>query len=211
MWLTVAVKPSGGKNMRHDFHTTWKNKSTTPKDQRIAKISNKDDIRPTKSLHWSKYVLVLSTGDSNTSKHWTRIKKFRNIQSLRPLCKICVSCRCVFSFVFFMDLLCLFFQAGVSPLLQHQLEALAQQKCINDKSSGNIKKNVVVIGQDCVEPLQALRRAGPEVICWFVIINSYSSRMIRVHCTMTEVIELEFNLMWLSCACFLFWQGKCFI
>ncbi|KNA24622.1 hypothetical protein SOVF_013960 [Spinacia oleracea] len=53
--------------------------------------------------------------------------------------------------------------AGVSPLLQHQLEALAQQKCINDKSSGNIKKNVVVIGQDCVEPLQALRRAGPEV------------------------------------------------
>lgn len=52
--------------------------------------------------------------------------------------------------------------AGISPLLQHQLEELAQQNWSNEKSSGEIKQNLAVIGQDCVEPLQALRRAGPE-------------------------------------------------
>ncbi|XP_059288672.1 DEAD-box ATP-dependent RNA helicase 13 [Lycium ferocissimum] len=51
--------------------------------------------------------------------------------------------------------------AGVSPLLQNQLEELARQK--NPNNSGDVnRKKLVVIGQDCVEPLQALRSAGPE-------------------------------------------------
>ncbi|WMV48095.1 hypothetical protein MTR67_041480 [Solanum verrucosum] len=50
--------------------------------------------------------------------------------------------------------------AGVSPLLQNQLEELARQK--NPNNSGDIRKKMIVIGQDCVEPLQALRSAGPE-------------------------------------------------
>ncbi|PHT38554.1 DEAD-box ATP-dependent RNA helicase 13 [Capsicum baccatum] len=51
--------------------------------------------------------------------------------------------------------------AGVSPLLQNQLEELARQKNPNDYGDVNRKK-LIVIGQDCVEPLQALRSAGPE-------------------------------------------------
>ncbi|KAF3457525.1 hypothetical protein FNV43_RR02183 [Rhamnella rubrinervis] len=51
--------------------------------------------------------------------------------------------------------------AGVSPLLQHQFEELAKE---NMKNSGEIKRRkLVVIGQDCVEPLQALRNAGQQV------------------------------------------------
>ncbi|KMS98717.1 hypothetical protein BVRB_3g069650 [Beta vulgaris subsp. vulgaris] len=53
--------------------------------------------------------------------------------------------------------------AGVSPVLQHQLEKLTQQKSGGDKSLVDHDKKLVVIGQDCVEPLQALLRAGPEV------------------------------------------------
>lgn len=48
--------------------------------------------------------------------------------------------------------------AGVSPLLQHQLKELAGQR----KEGDGRKINFVVIGQGCVEPLQALRRAGAE-------------------------------------------------
>lgn len=57
-------------------------------------------------------------------------------------------------------------QAGVSPMLQHQLEEIAQQKGSNDRSLKDNKRNLVMIGQVCVEPLQALRnrRAGPEVM-----------------------------------------------
>ncbi|KAI3798102.1 hypothetical protein L1987_33371 [Smallanthus sonchifolius] len=47
--------------------------------------------------------------------------------------------------------------AGISPLLQQQFEELARQKLDNKK------KKMVVIGQDCVEPLQALRSSGQEV------------------------------------------------
>ncbi|CAH9080118.1 unnamed protein product [Cuscuta europaea] len=53
--------------------------------------------------------------------------------------------------------------SGVSPVLQHQLEELAKQKL--GKTSNGIdskRRNLVVIGQDLVEPLQALRSAGPE-------------------------------------------------
>ncbi|CAN4120603.1 unnamed protein product [Withania somnifera] len=51
--------------------------------------------------------------------------------------------------------------AGVSPLLQNQLEQLARQR--NPNNSGDVKrKKLIVIGKDCVEPLQALRSAGPE-------------------------------------------------
>ncbi|KAL0456866.1 UNVERIFIED_CONTAM: DEAD-box ATP-dependent RNA helicase 13 [Sesamum latifolium] len=55
--------------------------------------------------------------------------------------------------------------AGVSPLLQHQFEELARQK-LGDASTSdqNKRQKLVVIGQDCVEPLQALRTASKEVM-----------------------------------------------
>ncbi|KAL0388297.1 UNVERIFIED_CONTAM: DEAD-box ATP-dependent RNA helicase 13 [Sesamum radiatum] len=55
--------------------------------------------------------------------------------------------------------------AGVSPLLQHQFEELARQK-LGDASTSdqNKRQKLVVIGQDCVEPLQALRSASKEVM-----------------------------------------------
>ncbi|XP_011091368.1 DEAD-box ATP-dependent RNA helicase 13 [Sesamum indicum] len=53
--------------------------------------------------------------------------------------------------------------AGVSPLLQHQFEELARQKLGDASTSDQNKRNkLVVIGQDCVEPLQALRTASKE-------------------------------------------------
>jgi hypothetical protein len=56
-------------------------------------------------------------------------------------------------------------QAGVSPLLQDQFEQLARQKLGGSGGSGeNKRRKLVVIGQDCVEPLQALRSAGHEVV-----------------------------------------------
>ncbi|KAK1411236.1 hypothetical protein QVD17_37783 [Tagetes erecta] len=55
--------------------------------------------------------------------------------------------------------------AGISPLLQQQFEELARQKLANfgNPRDNNNKKKMVVIGQDCVEPLQALRSSGQEV------------------------------------------------
>ncbi|XP_019705829.2 DEAD-box ATP-dependent RNA helicase 13 [Elaeis guineensis] len=54
--------------------------------------------------------------------------------------------------------------AGVSPLLQQQLEELSKK---NPSGNGSSKENkrpgFLVIGQDCVEPLQALRSSGREV------------------------------------------------
>ncbi|PIN20996.1 RNA helicase [Handroanthus impetiginosus] len=53
--------------------------------------------------------------------------------------------------------------AGVSALLQHQFEELARKKLGNASTSDqNKKRKLVVIGQDCVEPLQALRTASKE-------------------------------------------------
>ncbi|KAM2242258.1 hypothetical protein ACFX1S_009241 [Malus domestica] len=53
--------------------------------------------------------------------------------------------------------------AGVSPFLLHQFEELAKQKFGDGSDSGDKKRSkLVVIGQDCVEPLQALRSAGHE-------------------------------------------------
>ncbi|KAK6130499.1 hypothetical protein DH2020_035757 [Rehmannia glutinosa] len=53
--------------------------------------------------------------------------------------------------------------AGVSPLLQHQLEELSKQKLGNVSNfDSNKRRKLVVIGQDCVEPLQALRSASNE-------------------------------------------------
>ncbi|KAM7466351.1 hypothetical protein LguiB_013913 [Lonicera macranthoides] len=56
-------------------------------------------------------------------------------------------------------------QAGISPLLQHQFEELAKQKHGDTRNSSveNKRRRMVVIGQDCVEPLQALRSGGHEV------------------------------------------------
>nr|KYP77042.1 DEAD-box ATP-dependent RNA helicase 13 [Cajanus cajan] len=54
--------------------------------------------------------------------------------------------------------------AGVTPLMQEQLQQLARQKLSDQLGSGLGKKGrLVVIGQDCVEALQALRSAGEEV------------------------------------------------
>ncbi|XP_061340168.1 DEAD-box ATP-dependent RNA helicase 13 [Gastrolobium bilobum] len=54
--------------------------------------------------------------------------------------------------------------AGVTPLMQEQLQQLARQKLSDHQGSGLGKKGkLVVIGQDCVEALQALRSSGEEV------------------------------------------------
>ncbi|KAL6517155.1 hypothetical protein OROHE_017861 [Orobanche hederae] len=53
--------------------------------------------------------------------------------------------------------------AGITPLLQHQFEELSKQKT-GDASDldPNKRRKMVVIGQDCVEPLQALRSTSNE-------------------------------------------------
>ncbi|CAD6263090.1 unnamed protein product [Miscanthus lutarioriparius] len=54
--------------------------------------------------------------------------------------------------------------AGVSPLLQKQLEELAKRNASNNScKSENKGSGFVVIGQDRVEPLQALQNSGQEV------------------------------------------------
>lgn len=85
-----------------------------------------------------------------TSLHMMKLQKELNMLLSRPLQSKSFSHRFLAG-------------AGVSPLLQHQLEELVLHKCSNEKGLGDNKKNLVIIGQDCVEPLQALRRAGPEV------------------------------------------------
>ncbi|KAM0923285.1 hypothetical protein ACQ4PT_005603 [Festuca glaucescens] len=54
-------------------------------------------------------------------------------------------------------------QAGISPLLQKQLEDLAKRN-VNGNTSNNENKGsrFVIIGQDRVEPLQALQDSGQE-------------------------------------------------
>ena len=50
--------------------------------------------------------------------------------------------------------------------MQEQLQQLARQNLGDRQGSGPGKKGkLVVIGQDCVEALQALRSAGEEVEC----------------------------------------------
>lgn len=51
--------------------------------------------------------------------------------------------------------------AGITPLMQEQFQQLARQKQGSAGVTG--KGKLVVIGQDCVEALQALRNAGEEV------------------------------------------------
>ncbi|KAI3973256.1 hypothetical protein MKW92_022598 [Papaver armeniacum] len=54
--------------------------------------------------------------------------------------------------------------SGVSPLLQHQFQELSAKKLGDNGNVGeNRKRKLVVIGQDCIEPLQALRSGGHEV------------------------------------------------
>ena len=62
----------------------------------------------------------------------------------------------------FTDINHQFIQAGISPLLQKQLEDLAKRN-VNGNSSNNENKGSVIIGQDRVEPLQALQDSGQEV------------------------------------------------
>ncbi|PWA56000.1 hypothetical protein CTI12_AA361700 [Artemisia annua] len=53
---------------------------------------------------------------------------------------------------------------GITPLVQQQFVELARQKRADvGVSANNNKRRMVVIGQDCVEPLQALRSSGHEV------------------------------------------------
>ncbi|XP_072985430.1 DEAD-box ATP-dependent RNA helicase 13 [Typha latifolia] len=54
--------------------------------------------------------------------------------------------------------------AGVTPILQQQLEELSKKKMVGKLNlKENKRSGFVVIGQDCVEPLQALRSSGHEV------------------------------------------------
>ncbi|KAK9288715.1 hypothetical protein L1049_017178 [Liquidambar formosana] len=54
--------------------------------------------------------------------------------------------------------------AGVSTLLQHQFEELARQKLGDNGTSGQSKRRkLMVIGQECVEAIEALRGGGHEV------------------------------------------------
>ncbi|XP_008801266.2 DEAD-box ATP-dependent RNA helicase 13 [Phoenix dactylifera] len=54
--------------------------------------------------------------------------------------------------------------AGVSPLLQQQLEELSKKDPSGNVSyKENKRPGFQVIGQDCIEPLQALRSSGREV------------------------------------------------
>lgn len=54
--------------------------------------------------------------------------------------------------------------AGISSLLQDQFEELARHKQDDTNNAGDGKRSkLVVIGQNCVEPLQALRSSGHEV------------------------------------------------
>ncbi|KAL8135616.1 hypothetical protein AgCh_010305 [Apium graveolens] len=60
--------------------------------------------------------------------------------------------------------LCGVYVAGVSSLLQDQFEELARHKQDDTKNSGDGKRSkLVVIGQNRVEPLQALKSSGHEV------------------------------------------------
>ncbi|XP_047946951.1 DEAD-box ATP-dependent RNA helicase 13 [Salvia hispanica] len=53
--------------------------------------------------------------------------------------------------------------SGVSSLLQHQFEEIAKRKPEDANDLGpNKRRRLVVIGQNCVEPLQALRSASNE-------------------------------------------------
>ncbi|XP_039139854.1 DEAD-box ATP-dependent RNA helicase 13 isoform X2 [Dioscorea cayenensis subsp. rotundata] len=53
--------------------------------------------------------------------------------------------------------------AGISPLLQKQLEELSKKPPVSKTNSKEKRPGLVVIGQDCLEPLQALRTSGREV------------------------------------------------
>ena len=74
----------------------------------------------------------------------------------------------------------IFFQAGVTHHIQHQFEELAKQNVGGNVVSGeNKKRKMVVIGQVCVEPLQALRNSGHEVVNLkfnFYLPNSFLSK-----------------------------------
>lgn len=56
----------------------------------------------------------------------------------------------------------------MSPLLQNQLAELTNQKQPQMQSGGDKKRRkLVVVAQNCIEPLQALRAAGSEVLSFF--------------------------------------------
>jgi hypothetical protein len=89
-----------------------------------------------------------------------------------------------------------FIQAGISPLLQKQLEVLAKRNVNVSSSDNNENKGsrFVIIGQDRVEPLQALQDSGQEVI-FSVDIYVITTRIMFVICVCSSYV---------SCYCYIF-------
>ncbi|XP_047310917.1 DEAD-box ATP-dependent RNA helicase 13 [Impatiens glandulifera] len=88
-----------------------------------------------------------------TSIHLKKLQEELNLLSSKPLQPKSFSSRYLAG-------------SGVSPLLQNQFEELAKQNR-EDNNNGGIKNNkrkLLVMGQDCVEPLEALRNSGKEVM-----------------------------------------------
>lgn len=56
------------------------------------------------------------------------------------------------------------YQAGVSPLLQHQFEEMVKQNGTVQNTGDNKRRKLAAIGQDLTEPLQALRTGGQQVM-----------------------------------------------
>ncbi|PIA40092.1 hypothetical protein AQUCO_02500070v1 [Aquilegia coerulea] len=106
--------------------------------------------------------LEVDDNDSEEEKvnnHKQKKKNSLHLQKLQQELKSLVSCPLQpknFSHRFLAG-------SGVSPLLQHQFEELARERADNNISRVDKKSKLVVIGQNCVEPLQALRNAGDEV------------------------------------------------
>lgn len=72
-------------------------------------------------------------------------------------------------------------QRGVTPQLQNQLTELASQKQQQLQTGGDKKRRkLVVVSQNCIEPLQALRDAGNEVLR-FRLLSPISSIHFKSH------------------------------
>lgn len=80
-------------------------------------------------------------------------------------------------------------QAGITPLLQHQFEELSKQKTGGASDlNPNKRRKMVVIGQDCVEPLQALRSASNEVV-----VQKFPTAIVI---KWTVMNELQISIFW---------------
>ncbi|CAN6240106.1 unnamed protein product [Urochloa humidicola] len=135
--------------------------------RQIDKIARKDS-QENASKSWiqknaESMGLILETSDSEeervkghkqrkaTSAHLQKLQQELNNLLQRPLVPKTFSRRYLAG-------------AGISPLLQKQLEELTKRNVTNSSSNTeNRGSRFVVIGQDRVEPLQALQNSGQEV------------------------------------------------